>query len=103
MTILELKTGAMILHDSTWSGRRRYLVQAVTQVLALINLCTFCVQTHPVTTDFLPLNLLTGNGKLSSQTLEGTLVEFCKSLVDFCLVALLNLCNFANGIASVGD
>lgn len=103
MTILKTETGATILHDSIWSDRRRCPVQAVMQVLAIINVCTFCVQTHPVTTNLLPLNLLTGDRKLSSQAFEGTLVEFCESLIDFCLVALLNLCDFANGIAGVGD
>jgi hypothetical protein len=102
MTILRLERGATILHDSIWSGRRRYPGQAVVQVLAVILLCTFC-ETHPVTTDLFPFNLLTSDGKLSSQTLEGTLVEFCESLIDFCLVALLELCDFANSIAGVGD
>lgn len=46
---------------------------------------------------------MTGDGELSSQTLESTLVEFCESLVDFCLVALLELCNLANGVAGTGD
>lgn len=46
---------------------------------------------------------MTGDGKLSSQTLESTLVEFCESLVDFCLVALLELCDFADGVAGTGD
>ena len=40
---------------------------------------------------------------MSAQALKGTLVEFCESLVDFCLVALLELCDFANGIAGIGD
>lgn len=61
-----------------------------------------CTETHSVATDLLPLNLLASDGELSSQTLEGTLVEFCESLVDFCLVALLDLCDFANGVAGVG-
>jgi hypothetical protein len=103
MTILELERGAMILHDSIWSGHRRCPGQAVMQVLAIFQLCTSCVKTHPVTTNLFPLNLLTGDGKLSSQALEGTFVEFCESLVDFCLVALFELCDFADGIAGVGD
>jgi hypothetical protein len=73
------------------------------QVLAMFQLCTSCVKTHPVTTNLFPFDLLAGDGKLSSQTLEGPLVEFCESLVDFCLVALLELCDFANGVAGVGD
>jgi len=60
-------------------------------------------QAHPVTTNLLPLDLLAGDWKLSSQTLEGTLVEFCECLVDFCLVALLDLCDLANSIAGVGN
>lgn len=62
----------------------------------------YCI-THPITTDLLPLDLLTRDRKLSSQTLEGTLVEFCESLVDFCLVALLDLCDFADGVAGAGN
>jgi hypothetical protein len=93
----------MILHGSIWSGRRQYPGQAVVQVSVRSQLCTFYVQTHSVTTNLLPLDLLTSDGKLSSQTLEGTLVEFCESLIDFCLVALLDLCDFANGIAGVGN
>lgn len=62
----------------------------------------YCI-THPVATNLLPLDLLTGDRKLSSQTLEGTLIEFCESLVNFCLVALLELCDVANGVAGVGD
>lgn len=46
---------------------------------------------------------MTGNWKLSAQTLEGALVEFCESLIDFCLVALFKLCDFANGVAGIGD
>lgn len=73
------------------------------QVSARSQLCTFYVRTHSVTTNLLPLDLLASDGKLSSQTLEGTLVKFCESLVDFCLVALLDLCDFTNGVTGVGD
>jgi hypothetical protein len=92
----------MILYDSIWSGHHRCPGQAVMQVLAVIRLCTLYVETHSVTTDLLPLHLLTGDRELSSQALECTLVEFCESLVDFCLVALLELCDLTNGIAGIG-
>jgi hypothetical protein len=67
-----------------------------------IRLCTVYVETHPVTTNLFPLDLLAGDGKLSSQTFESALVEFCESLIDFCLVALLELSDFTDGIAGVG-
>lgn len=87
---------------SIWIFHRRYPVQAA-QSISLNHRTSTRSTTHPVTTDLLPFDLLSRNRKLSAQALESTLVEFCKCLVDLCLVVLLPLCDFADSVGGVGD
>ena len=58
--------------------------------------------TYPVATDLLPLDFLAGNGQLSAQAFESTLVQLVKGLVVLGLVVLLQLSDLSDGIRGVG-
>lgn len=57
------------------------------------------VLTKPVSTDLLPLNLLSCDGQLPPQTLESTLAQTTKSLVKILLVLLLRCGDLAHDFA----